>query len=337
MAHWPSGDRRLQLAGRASGTMRFALYTALVAGLGIVIYLGSSLAIMAGSPDATKSSPTIKRNQGGALVICGGGRLPDKIRDRFLELAGGSDARIVVIPTAGSYADRPDANRVLEAWKSRGVTSVQLLHTRSRAQADDLTFVKPLAEATGVWIGGGLQSKLTDAYLGTEVERQLQALLARGGVIGGTSAGAAVMSRVMISGGKTEAKIGEGFGFLTGAVVDQHFLKRNRMKRLVGVVRLHPDLIGFGIDESTALVVDVQRQRFSVVGDSYVVACVPETISSSPAPMAISQVSSGGTAIARAPRQTFMEILKPGDEADLSALKGHSASAVVSAVDFDAL
>ena len=108
------------------------------------------------------------------------------------------------------------------------------------------------------------------------------ALLARGGVIGGTSAGAAIMSRMMIVSGRTEAKLGQGFDFLPGAVIDQHFLKRNRIKRLLGVVRSHPDLIGLGIDESTALVVDVRGKRLHVIGNSYVIACVPETSIATP-------------------------------------------------------
>ena len=135
-----------------------------------------------------------------------------------------------MIPTAHDIADGPSVNTVLDPWKDKGAASVQLFHTRSREQANDAEFVRPLTEATGVWFGGGRQSYLTEAYLGTEVERQLKALLDRGGVIGGTSAGAAVMTRVMITGGRTTADVGQGFDFFPGAVVDQHFLKRNRLE-----------------------------------------------------------------------------------------------------------
>ena len=90
------------------------------------------------------------------------------------------------------------------AWPGRA--SVQLLHTRSQDEANDPAFCRPLDEATGVWIGGGTQTRLSESYVDTEVERQLKALLARGGVIGGTSAGAAIMTRVMITGGRAEEK-----------------------------------------------------------------------------------------------------------------------------------
>ena len=123
----------------------------------------------------------------------------------------------MIIPTAHGSADGPDVSKALLPWNGRHVASVQLLHTRSRKEADDPQFVDLPTKATGVWIGGGRQDLIVNAYLGTEVETQLMALLARGGVIGGTSAGAAVMSRVMISSGRTEAKLGQGFDFLPGA------------------------------------------------------------------------------------------------------------------------
>jgi cyanophycinase len=282
-------------------------------------------------------------------MVCGGGKLPETVRDRFVELAGGGDAKIVVIPTAHTYADRPEAQRLLEPWTARKVASAKLLHARSRQEADDAAFVRPLAEATGVWISGGVQARLTGMYLGTEVERQLKGVLARGGVIGGTSAGAAVMSRVMIVSGRTEATLGEGFDLLPGTVIDQHLLRRNRMERLLGVVRKHPDLIGLGVDEETALVVDVKARRLSVLGERYAFACVPEAAEPDPAPAP--EPRAGGPAIdpdptreprpAKAPapgRVTVRpEILNPGDEADLGALRSGRPGAVVSAIDFDAL
>jgi cyanophycinase len=96
-------------------------------------------------------------------------------------------------------------------------------------------------------------------------------LLGRGGVIGGTSAGAAVMSDVMIEGGNPSAKVGRGFGFITNAVFDQHFLRRNRINRLLGVLADRPGNIGLGIDEGTAFI--LEGDRWSVLGRSYVIAC----------------------------------------------------------------
>lgn len=214
----------------------------------------------------------------GKLVICGGGKLPGTIRSEFCKLAGGPEARIVVIPTATSNADDPAyLAKLLADWKTCDIDSVQLLHTRSRQTADDPAFVRPLTEATGVWLTGGDQVFLTDTYLGTAVLAQLKSLLTRGGVIAGTSAGAAVMSGVMIAGGRTKADVGQGFDFIKGAVIDQHFLKRNRMDRLIGVLASHPNLVGLGIDEETALVFDVREHHLSVLGSSYVVACVPDS------------------------------------------------------------
>jgi cyanophycinase len=228
-------------------------------------------------------------------VIAGGGLLPDAVRGRFLELAGGKAARIVVIPTASDKADTPQLLKTPGYFRAEGA-DVTVLHTHSRAEADDPAFVKPLTVATGVWFTGGAQSRLIEAYHGTAVERELQKLLARGGVIGGTSAGAAVMSRVMILGGTTTATVGTGFGFLQGVVVDQHFLTRHRQGRLLGVLAQHPQSPGLGIDEQTAIV--VHGAALTVVGNSTVSACPP---------------SSAGQA-------ARVRVLKAGDWIDLAAL-----------------
>ena len=311
MPNWPFPGRPFGLAPRK---LRVIVYAALLAVTGVVATLGINLTIQ-----AIEAKPTalgaLSQSAGGALVICGGGKLPDAVRDRFFNLAGGPRARIVVIPTAHEIADDPDTRPLLAPWRTRGAASVQVLHTRSRDVANDPAFCKSLSEATGVWLGGGKQSWLTDAYLGTEVERQLKKVLDRGGVIGGTSAGAAVMTRVMIARGRTKPDLSEGFGFFPDAVVDQHFLKRNRLRRLLSALSDHPDLIGLGIDERTALVVNVRSHLLSVIGDSYVVACVPDP---------------NGDHAAR------LEILKPGDETNLSALKDPAGS-IAAAIDFEAL
>jgi cyanophycinase len=207
----------------------------------------------------------------GALVIVGGGGMPDDVRDKFMALAGGKDARLVVIPTASEAADlEVEKESYLRPWRKYNPAGLFLLHTRSRATADDPAFVKPIAEATAVWFSGGDQNKLIEAYRGTATDRAFRALLMRGGVIGGTSAGAAVMSDVMIQGGNPKAEVGRGFGFVAGAVFDQHFLKRNRANRLIGVIADRPRLIGIGIDEATAFV--LEGDRWSVLGKSFVVA-----------------------------------------------------------------
>jgi cyanophycinase len=169
----------------------------------------------------------------GSLVICGGGRLPDAIRDRFIELAGGKGARLVVIPTASEDADLArDGAEIVELWMARNPKEVQLLHTRSRDDANRPEFTEPLRQATAVWISGGRQSLLAAAYSGTAVEKELHALLRRGGVVGGTSAGAAIMSRQMIVKGIVHDV--PGLGLLPGAVIDQHGPRRKRDRLEVG-------------------------------------------------------------------------------------------------------
>ena len=215
---------------------------------------------------AETAAPRATAKGDGALVICGGGKLPPEVHARFLELAGGKGARIVVIPTASVSDEDPLEGDVGAYWKGdRGAASFDILHTENRDRANDPEFVKMLQGATGGWFSGGNQSTLIDAYSGTLVEKELQKLLARGGVIGGTSAGAAVMSKVMIKGGKTEAKVGTGFGFLPEEViVDQHCKTRGRLGRLLGVLKKNPECVGIGIDENTAII--VQAGVATVIG-----------------------------------------------------------------------
>ncbi len=203
----------------------------------------------------------------GALVIHGGGTLPDDVIKHFLQLAGGQKAKLIVIPTASASADK-NHDALKTTWQKRGFGSVTILHTHSRKTADSDDFIKPLTQATAVWFGGGLQSRLAKAYVGTAVERQLHALLKRGGVIGGTSAGAAIMSRVMIRGGKLKPEIGKGLGLIPNAIIDQHFTQRKRQGRLIDAVAQHPGLVGYGIDERTSLV--VRGRGIYVLGESKV-------------------------------------------------------------------
>ena len=203
----------------------------------------------------------------GSLVIHGGGRLPDRVRDKFFELAGGEKARIVVIPTASDEADDTARHQhLLEPWKSLGPLDVQVLHTRLKEKANAETFIEPLKQASAVWFGGGQQSRIADAYLGTAVEREILALLARGGVVGGTSAGAAIQSKTMIAGGQDEPRMATGFDLLPGTIVDQHFVARSRQPRLRKALTDHPGLVGFGVDEGTALI--VRGRELEVLGDS---------------------------------------------------------------------
>jgi cyanophycinase len=251
------------------------------------------LFVAAGFTGAAGAAPVVEPagEVAGALVIHGGGNLSDPVRNRFVELAGGAQARLVIVPTASADADNADPSTILEPWKKQGVASAVVLHTRSRDEADAPAFVKPLMEATGVWLGDGDQTRLTAAYRDTAVERELHRLLGRGGVIGGTSAGAAVMTRVMIGAGNPDGQAAQGFGLLPGMIVDQHFLRGNRVDRLLAVLGKHPGLAGLGIDEQTAVV--VKGRRLTVLGDSYAVACLP---ASSTRPVSLRVLHAGETA-----------------------------------------
>jgi cyanophycinase len=148
-----------------------------------------------------------------------------------------------------------------------------VLHTRDPKLADTEAFVKPLTTARGVFFGGGRQWRLADAYLNTRVQRELQALLDRGGVVGGSSAGATILGSFLVRGDTkgNELMVGDhvvGFGFLKNSAIDQHLLRRNRQFDLIEVVEKRPELLGIGIDENTAIV--VEGDRFDVIGQGYV-------------------------------------------------------------------
>jgi cyanophycinase len=239
--------------------------------VGAVLFVSLCLIGRAGDQ---KPAPERIRPSGidGALVICGGGKMPDAVLDRFVQLAGGEKAHLVLIPTASDAADKQAADKLLAPWKARKVASVVVLHTRSKRTANDPMFYGPLQKATGVWFGGGQQARIADAYVGTVVEKELHALLKRAGVIGGTSAGAAVMSKTMVASGNPEPKMGRGLDLLPGTIIDQHFLKRDRKGRLFKALARHAGLVGLGVDEGTALI--VKGRRLQVLGESSVTVCL---------------------------------------------------------------
>jgi len=196
----------------------------------------------------------------GAVVAAGGGRLTPAIYERFVELAGGSDARIVLIPTAGTEYGSHDGWTAIEELRKAGTEHLEVLHTRSEKVADLTPFASPLNEATGVWFSGGHQWRLVDVYLETETHRQLDRLLERGGVIGGNSAGASALASFLLRGGEfnediISAERSVGFGFLRNVAVDQHLLSRGRENEMFEVLRREPHLLGIGLDEGSAVVV----------------------------------------------------------------------------------
>jgi cyanophycinase len=210
----------------------------------------------------------------GSLLIHGGGKLGRETLTEFIKLAGGIDANFVIIPTAEPGEDWGESY-VANCFLTRaGAKHVTVLHTRDRAVADSAAFFEPLTKANGVWIDGGRQWRLADAYLGTRTLAELRGVLSRGGVIGGSSAGATIQGSYMVRGAPEGNTVmmarghEEGFGFLRNSAIDQHVLTRHREEDLQPVIAAHPELLGLGIDEGTAIVVQGDRAR--VIGASKV-------------------------------------------------------------------
>ncbi len=210
----------------------------------------------------------------GSLVVAGGALSDPDVFARFVDLAGGPNAPIVVIPTAGGAEQYDQFFRGRRPLEAAGARDVTVLHTYDPEVANTDAFVEPLRDARGVWFTGGRQWRLADAYLDTKVHDALWDVLDRGGVIGGSSAGASIQGSYLVRGDTRTNTImmGDhevGLGFLKGVGIDQHLLRRNRQFDLIEVIRAKPELLGIGIDENTAIV--VRGDRFEVVGQSYAV------------------------------------------------------------------
>ena len=242
---------------------------ALVAGLALLTSPGAAHAQAAPEYGPAK----------GTLLIVGGGSLRDSgITEKFIELAGGKDAKIVVVPTAGGNRNQDGSLKVykeeeaLRSWKARGLTHVTLLHTADPKVANTAEFVKPLLDANAVWFEGGRQWNLVDSYANTLAEKEFHRVLERGGAIGGSSAGATIQGDFLVRGaieGNTQIVAPEpehrkGFAFLRKSAVDQHINTRNRWDDLDPLIKDHPELLGIGLSENTAIV--VKGDTFEVIG-----------------------------------------------------------------------
>jgi cyanophycinase len=225
----------------------------------------------------------------GTILLHGGGRISDEVFDRFVELAGGRSARIVLVPSAGfdsrnydTYAEFLQAVRYrYNSWfslKRNGqITEFTILHSEDPGDADQPRFIAPLKRATGVWFTGGDQGRLNYRYVGGENETRFQIelknVLCRGGVVGGTSAGTAVLPEIMTMGASQEeaweplsARVAHGLGVMNRVVVEQHFdTRQGRLERFLGLLKdherlaewsHHPDagslMMGLAVDEPAA-------------------------------------------------------------------------------------
>ena len=265
---------------RGAHTFRHAL-AALCA-----VVIGSACATAARTA-APGSAATSAGSPRGSLVIAGGGPLGVVLKRRFVELAGGAGrARVVVFPMATTYAAEVGPEQARE-FVGLGARAWVLDLTHEQAMLDSVA--RGLDSATGIWFTGGDQSRIMAVLRGSPVAEAVRARYRAGAVVGGTSAGAAVMTTPMITGDERRpggdrpdttqnwititadnVVTAEGLALLDGAIVDQHFLRRRRHNRLLSLVLERPDLIGVGIDESTALVVE-PNGWWSVIGRSAVI------------------------------------------------------------------
>jgi cyanophycinase len=211
--------------------------------------------------------------QNGALVVVGGGNTGPDIIGKALELAGGRDAIVTILPQSSAEPDAGDTS--VKMWRDAGAREAAKVSFGDRAAAE-----AALRRATLIWLPGGDQNRFMTAIAGTGLADVIRERYEAGAVIGGTSAGAAVLSDAMITGeadlqsltaGRTI--LAKGLGLWPEVIVDQHFLKRQRGNRLLSAVLDRRTLVGIGLDESTAVV--VRRGSLDVIGRSSVVIIDP--------------------------------------------------------------
>ena len=228
--------------------------------------------LLAATPAFAQPPPQLGPEQG-SLVIVGGALRSPEILSRFMDLAGGPDAPLVIIPTAGGEEEYDNWYAGARRFRDMGMTDVTVIHTKDRSEADSQEFVAPIRRARAVWFPGGRQWRLVDSYADTRTEQELHRVLSRGGVIGGSSAGATIQGEYLARGDTSGNTImmgdhEEGFSFLRGVAIDQHLLVRNRHFDLLEILEARPDLLGIGLDEDTAIV--VRGNGFEVIGSGYV-------------------------------------------------------------------
>ena len=217
-------------------------------------------------------------NKKGKLIIIGGGAIPDSLFSFFANYCGGKDQPVVYIPTATTDEAYIQNGEHLLKFTSRGFNNLSTIHTRNKKEADDPKNITLLRNAKGLYFGGGDQQLIADAYAGTKLYDEMIALLDRGGVIMGTSAGATIMGSLMIGGDarndiSKKYTLNPAFSFMTNTALDQHVLARNRQFDLIPVIEHYPGTLGIGIDESTAII--VEAGQFRVWGNSYVMLYDP--------------------------------------------------------------
>lgn len=236
-----------------------------------IVALSLQMGILAST--CTAENLAIEPPTRGTLLIAGGGKLSPQVMAKFVDLAGGPNANILVVPTGSrsfSLKDEKENESILAPLRAAEAKNLHFLHAGSPEEANSEEFVALMRTSDAIWFTGGDQNILANIYGSTLMEKELIELLNRGGVVGGTSAGAAVMSKLMIA-GDSDPKEGQGFRILMEVTVDQHFTQRGRQGRLRDCLTRNPEVVGIGLDEGAAIVFCLKTQTIKkVIGDSHV-------------------------------------------------------------------
>ena len=207
--------------------------------------------------------------ENGTLMIVGGGITPGMLK-RFINEAGGPDQPIIIVPTAIGRGAETYAQRFMTVLTKAGAKNLSIVHASTPDQAVQPELLARIKKAKGVWFTGGRQWRIVDGFLDTAAANAFHDVLKRGGVIGGSSAGATIQGDYLVRGnplGNWEMMAEgyeRGFAFIPGVAIDQHFSQRNRFKDMELLKRTFPQVIGFGIDEMTAVV--VKGHQMEVIG-----------------------------------------------------------------------
>ena len=194
----------------------------------------------------------------GTVVVVGGGSMGPELYKAFIDAAGGPDAIILDVPNAGGGDSVPPNTG--QPWRNNGAKNVVVLFTKDRKVADSDSFTAIIRKAGGVWFEGGRQFHLVQDYGGTKTEREIMALLERGGVVGGSSAGASILGDFMVRGAPSNDNMimdypgyERAFGYLRNVGIDQHVVARSRLPDLAdSIIPRYPTLLGISEDEGTA-------------------------------------------------------------------------------------
>lgn len=236
----------------------------------------------------------------GLVVAVGGGGTPPEVIAHVVALAGGADARVLVLPQASATSDGEGS---ADMWREHGAGEASVLADLGAPDA-----AARIAAANVIWMPGGVQSRLMERLKEHALDDALRAAHARGAIVGGTSAGAAVLSSVMISGAPEPSALRSGampalvgLGLVPWAIVDQHFVERDRLARLLTAVLDHPELIGVGVSEGTAALID--GLSITVMGRGHVLLYDARSATVSAAEPGAHQAGSGIT----------LHVARPGD------------------------